>query len=60
MTPSKIKQIRKALNLTQEGLARELDVAFVTVNRWERGKQVISKPHVKELKRFAKKAGVVD
>ena len=33
----KVKNVRTALNLTQEQLARELDVSFATVNRWESG-----------------------
>ena len=33
-----IKQLRKALGLTQEALAQELNVSFVSVNRWESGK----------------------
>lgn len=32
----KIKSIRLELNMSQEMLARELDVSFATVNRWER------------------------
>lgn len=30
-----IKNIRLELNLSQEGLARELHVGFTSVNRWE-------------------------
>lgn len=33
-----IKDLRKKLELSQEGLARELGVSFSTVNRWESGK----------------------
>ena len=29
--------IRKQLSMTQEQLARELNVSFSTVNRWEKG-----------------------
>lgn len=32
-----IKELRKQLQLTQEGLARKLGVSWSTVNRWERG-----------------------
>ena len=42
-----IKQIRQAAVLSQEDFARELDVSFATVNRWERGK---TKPTYKTLK----------
>lgn len=34
----KVKFVRWKLNLTQEQLARELNVSFATVNRWESGK----------------------
>ena len=30
-----IKNIRSELNLSQEGLARELHMGFTSVNRWE-------------------------
>ena len=33
-----IKNIRLELNLSKEGLARELHVGFTSVNRWENNK----------------------
>ncbi len=36
-----VKSVRKKLGLSQEQLARELNISFSTVNRWENGK---SKP----------------
>ena len=30
-----LKNIRKELNITQEQLARDLDISFSTLNRWE-------------------------
>lgn len=33
-----IKYVRKELGLSQEQLARELNISFSTVNRWENGK----------------------
>jgi len=41
--PEIIKLIRGHLNLSQEDLARELEVSFATVNRWENGKSAPSK-----------------
>jgi DNA-binding transcriptional regulator YiaG len=38
-----VKEVRKQLELSQEGLARELGVSFATVNRWENGKTAPSK-----------------
>jgi transcriptional regulator with XRE-family HTH domain len=36
--PMLVREIRKARHLTQEQLARELQVTFSTVNGWENGK----------------------
>ena len=33
-----VKEIRTELDMSQEQLARELDVSFATINRWENGK----------------------
>lgn len=33
----KVKEIRKKLIISQEELAKILDVSFATVNRWENG-----------------------
>ena len=41
--------VRMKLNLSQEMLARKLDVSFATVNRWENGK---SKPQKLVMHRF--------
>ena len=43
-----IKTIRSELNLSQEGLVRELHVGFSSVNRWENNK---SKPN--QIARYA-------
>lgn len=45
----KILKVRLHLNISQEALARELDVSFATVNRWEKGH---SKPGILALHRF--------
>ena len=37
MKPDQIRQIRKALSLTQQQFAELLGVSFVTLNRWENG-----------------------
>jgi transcriptional regulator with XRE-family HTH domain len=36
--PTLVREIRRARQLTQEQLARELQVTFSTVNGWENGK----------------------
>ena len=47
MKPEELKRRREALSLTQEQLARELDVTTMSVSRWERGVYPI--PHYIEL-----------
>jgi len=34
----KIRYVREKLNMSQEDLARALNVSFATVNRWEKAK----------------------
>jgi len=41
MTPTEVKDLRKSLELTQEGFAQRICVTVSTVNRWENG---FSKP----------------
>jgi DNA-binding transcriptional regulator YiaG len=41
--PALVKEVRRQLSLSQEGLARELGVSFATVNRWENGQAKPSK-----------------
>ena len=43
-----IKCVRHELGLSQEQLARELNISFSTINRWENGKSRPS-PMAKEL-----------
>lgn len=38
-----LKRIRKELNITQEHLARDLNVSFSTLNRWENGRNTPSR-----------------
>ena len=38
MEGTEIRAIRKALELTQEQLARDLGVSWSSVNNWERGR----------------------
>ncbi|NLC73983.1 MAG: helix-turn-helix transcriptional regulator [Clostridiales bacterium] len=45
--PGEIKKIRQSLFMTQEDFAKEIGVAFSTVNRWEGGK---SKPNLNAMK----------
>lgn len=45
-----VKMVRKKLYLSQEMLAKELGVAFATVNRWETGR---CNPNYRAQKAFA-------
>lgn len=54
----KIKTLRLQLNMSQEMLARELDVSFATVNRWEKSHTEPSFKAKQKLKEFFKKHGV--
>jgi len=45
----KLKEYREKHGLTQEELARKLDIPSITISRWERGKNV-SKIYRKVLK----------
>ena len=46
---SEIKRIRQKAFMTQEAFAKELEVAFSTVNRWESGK---AHPNITAMKRI--------
>lgn len=46
----KVKYARKKLYLSQEMMAKELSVAFATVNRWESGR---CEPNYRSQKAFA-------
>ena len=47
--PTDIRNLRKAVLLSQESFAKELGVSFSTVNRWETGKSV---PNYKTIKKI--------
>ena len=49
-----VRQMRKRLFLTQEALAKNLNVTLMTVNRWETGKSTPNLSTMKQLKEFCK------
>lgn len=51
----RIKECRVAAGHTQESLARELDVSWLTVSRWERGQ---NEPPLQQLRKIAETLGV--
>ena len=54
----KLLLIRARLHLSQEALARELNVSFSTVNRWEKGKSVPQKRYEVAIEDFGKQNGI--
>ncbi len=55
MTPEEIKALRLDLELTQEGLARELRVSVSAVQKWEGGRARPRGLYLKALARLARK-----
>lgn len=54
----KIKSLRLKLNMSQEMLARELDVSFATVNRWENSHSEPSFKAKQKLEEFCAKNNI--
>ena len=54
----KLLYIRAYLDLTQSQLAKELNVSFETINRWESGKFNPSKKAVVSLDIFCKRNSI--
>ena len=46
---TEIKKLRRKCFLSQEAFARELEVSFSSVNRWEGGR---SKPNIMTMKKI--------
>ena len=55
-----LKSVRKELNLTQEQLARDLNVSFSTLNRWENNHAKPSRLARMRLIDYCTKNGVSD
>lgn len=51
-------ETRLKLNLSQEMLARKLDVSFATINRWENGKAVPQKLTIYRFEKFCEENGI--
>ena len=54
----KVKRVRQALGLSQEDLARKLDMSFATINRWESGIYKPSKLAKKVFDDFCEKNNI--
>lgn len=55
-----IKKLRNKMLLTQEELAKKLDVSFASVNRWENGEHEPTMKVKRELMKLMKKYKVVE
>lgn len=53
--PEEIKRIRRRCFLTQSDFAKEVNVAFSTVNRWEGGRAKPNLNAMKNIKEFCLK-----
>lgn len=53
-----LKSIRKELNITQEQLARDLNISFSTINRWENNHTTPSRLARMRLVDYCSKKGV--
>lgn len=53
-----LKCIRKKLNITQEQLARDLNVSFSTLNRWENSRNIPSRLARMRLVEFCTEKGI--
>ena len=51
-------ETRLKLNLSQEMLARKLDVSFATINRWENGKAIPQKLTLSRFEKFCEENGI--
>jgi DNA-binding transcriptional regulator YiaG len=58
MEPSRIRDLRQRLRLTQEDFAHMIGVTFSTVNRWENGKSQPNRIALRLLAGLEKKARV--
>jgi len=56
--PEEIKRIRQRCFLTQDDFAKEVQVAFSTVNRWESGKTKPNLTAMKHIKEFCLRNGI--
>jgi DNA-binding transcriptional regulator YiaG len=52
MTKEEIRKIRTNAGLTQQAFALALDVAHVTICKWESGERVPGRRSIKDIKAF--------
>ena len=52
-------ETRLKLNISQQALAKKLNVSFATINRWENGKSLPQKLTLYRFEQFCKENGIV-
>jgi DNA-binding transcriptional regulator YiaG len=57
MTPAQLKKSREKLGMSQESLARHLDVSARTVYRWEKGENQIHSIFARQIRELEKREG---
>src|ERR671927_1037017 len=55
---TQLRQLRSALNMSQEQLASKLEVSFATVNRWEAGKAKPQKAQLDAIQELFAESGI--
>lgn len=53
-----VKNVRTQLGMTQDQLARQLNISFSTINRWENGKTYPNKLTRKFFYEYCKENGI--
>ena len=56
--PSIVKYVRDKLNMSQEDLARAINVSYASINRWENGKNRPNKLALSVFTVFCKQQGI--
>ena len=51
-------ETRLKLNMSQQALAKKLDVSFATINRWENGKSLPQKLTLYRFEKFCEENGI--
>lgn len=56
--PSVVKYVRGKMDMSQEDLARAINVSFASINRWENGKTRPNKLALSVFTAFCKQKGI--
>lgn len=52
MTPSKLREARQSLGLTQEQLADEIGASLASVRNWEQGRCKVNRVAAKQIQKM--------